>query len=71
MIGDLKAVSFQTYTVNTGPITVTPLKCTWSVTLLFRTSDPARGVSMKFDFADGLLIKARGDQVELTEGNVG
>lgn len=71
MVDDLKPVSFQTYTVRTGPIVVDLVSgCGWSVDLLWRTSDPLEGVLMSFSFEDGELIKARGNQVSITEGNV-
>lgn len=70
MAHDLRPVSFQFQTLTTGPVSVISDVCKWSVELLFRTDDAQLGVVMKFDFLDGRLIGARGDQFALSEGSI-
>jgi hypothetical protein len=70
MARDLKPVSWQFQTASSGPLSVVPVKCEWSVTLLFRTADARLGVLMKFEFQDGRLIKASGHEVILSEASL-
>ena len=67
---DLNPVHFEVASVQPGPIVALVPDCKWSVTVLFRTSEAARGVSVRFDFEDGLVTVATGNEVALLSGNV-
>jgi hypothetical protein len=66
----LGASLFLMSTPRTGPIWTEPLQCEWSVTVLFRTQKMDEGVSVSFNFVDGLLDAASGQVVHLYEGGV-
>lgn len=70
MVADMDVVSYQTLLTPRGPIAVMPSECVWTATLLLRTHDDGRGIIMRFKFIDGHLIHARGDEVEILEGNL-
>jgi hypothetical protein len=70
MVRDVKPIRFQTSATVQGPIAIVSSKCAWSVQVLFRTEQPNAGVTVKFDFIDGLLIRAEGHEVKLAEGSV-
>jgi len=67
---DLNPTRFQIAVIQPGPVTAVATRCTWSTTILFRTPDEETGVTVTFAFADGLLVKAVGQQVALREGPV-
>lgn len=69
LVEALKPVRFLHPTPSTL-VVVTSLKCAWTTTLLFRREQPDEGVNMTFDFVDGLLVKATGKVVLLTEGDI-
>ena len=66
----LRPVHFQIASDLPGPVILRPLKCEWTTTMIFRTEAPDEGAAMKFEFADGLLVRATGRAVVLTEGDV-
>ena len=66
----LKPVRFQVASDLPGPIALRPLKCEWTTTIVFRTESADEGAAMKFEFVDGLLVRATGRVVVLTEGDV-
>ncbi len=68
---DLEAKAFQLQSAQPGPIVWLVPDCAWSVTILFRTDDPAIGVSVKYKFRKGLLTSATGSEVAILEGNIG
>lgn len=67
---DLNSTNFETLIDRRGLISVTPLKCEWSATVLFRTQQAETGVRATFKFVDGMLIQTVGHEVVLIEGKV-
>jgi hypothetical protein len=64
----LKATRFQSVAAIPSPVTISPIKCTWKTTVLFRDGEINKGVLMDLDFADGLLVQAKGKTVFIFEG---
>ncbi|KHK92987.1 hypothetical protein [Novosphingobium malaysiense] len=61
---------FQIVTIQSGPISVAPVKCEWSVNVLFLDQRHDAGISIAFKFVDGLLVEATGHQTVLYQGDV-
>lgn len=70
MARDLKPENYRISVKSVGPIAVAPSACTWDAFVAFTTTTASEGVTMKFSFSDGLLVKADGHQVTLTEGRL-
>jgi len=70
MVRALKPTRFENASRTTGPFTIAVKKCEWDVTVLFHTEEPDIGVTMKFEFADGVLMRAHGTEMEVFEGDV-
>ena len=69
-VQDLRPVHFQLVSERTANLLTDSPACTWSVTMLFRTVGRARSALVKFDFRDGMLFSAIGQEVAVTEGSV-
>ena len=67
---DLEPIGFQLQSVHRGPISRLVSDCRWKVAILFRTADPKVGVSVTFEFRDGLLASAGGSEVAILEGTI-
>jgi len=70
MVRNLKPTRFENSSRTTGPFTIAVKKCEWDVTVIFHTEQPGIGVTMTFEFADGVLMRAHGTEMELFEGDV-
>ena len=69
MVRDVGPTGFLISTVRPGPVAVSGAKCAWSASVLFRTERRSAGVAVKLDFVDGILVRAMGNEVALTEGH--
>lgn len=67
---DMAPSRFESLIDQPGPISITPLKCERTTTLLFRTRAAGKGVNVTFEFRDGLLVQATGHEVLLLEGDL-
>jgi hypothetical protein len=70
MVQEMKPTGFQVSTVRPGPIHIIVSECKWSAAVLFRTEEADTGVAISFDFVDGLLVRAKGNEVVLSEGSI-
>jgi hypothetical protein len=71
MIQDLKPTRFQIAIRTTGPLVISEGgDCKQSATVLFHTERADTGFMITFDFIDGLLVRADGYEVDLSEGDI-
>jgi hypothetical protein len=71
MIQDLKPTRFQISVRNTGPLVISEAgDCKQSATVLFHTERAGTGFTITFDFVDGLLVRAEGYELDLSEGDI-
>lgn len=66
----IKARRFQVSVNEVGPFAVSEGLCVQELTILFTGDDEERGTTVKFSFKDGILTGARGQGVDLIEGDV-
>jgi DNA-binding transcriptional LysR family regulator len=70
MARTMNSSHFQSAAAIPGPVSISPIKCTWSTNVLFRADQPDKGTLMNLEFVDGLLVRATGKTVFIAEGNV-